>query len=104
MLWKAEETAIVCTHVDLIAPVNSARNSQISGSPSISTQLHQTLLQQAEPSVISLQTMRLDTLPCRRIDGRFLCIPQAERTGSTSILVWNAEEPSHRSLAFQTDS
>lgn len=48
--------------------------------------------------------MCLDTLPCRRIDGHFPCIPRAERIDSTSIRVWSAGESCHRSLASQTDS
>lgn len=94
----------VCTHVDLIAPVSSARNNQTSGSPSISNQLHQTLPQQAKPAIISLQTMHLDSLPCQHIDGHFPRTPRAERIDSTSIPVWNVEEPSRHSLASQTDS
>lgn len=107
-LWKTrgkESHVCVCAlAVYLIAPVNCACNSQISGSPFVFSQLHQTLLQQAKPSIISLQTMCLDTLPCRHIDGHFLCIPRAERIDSTSIRVWTAGEPSHHSLASQTDS
>lgn len=76
-------------------------SSQFPGSPSVFGHLHQTLLQQA---TISLQTMCLDTLPCRHIDGHFLCIPRAERIDSTSIRAWTAVESSHHSLASQTVS
>lgn len=79
-------------------------NSQTSGSSFVFSQLHQTLLQQAKPPIINLHTVCLDTLPCRHIDGHFLCIPRAERIDSTSIHVWTAGESSHRSLSSQTDS
>ena len=105
-LWKTwgKQSSLFALAVYLIAPVNCACNSQISGSPFVFSQLHQTPLQQAKPSIISPQTMCLDTLPCRHIDGHFLRIPRAERIDSTSIHVWTAGESSRHSLAAQTDS
>lgn len=85
----------------LTAPVRCSWSSQVSGSPFVFSQLQQTVAQQAKASIISLQT---DTLPCRHIDGRSLCIPPAKRIDSTSIHVWSAAGSSRRSPPSRTHS